>query len=60
MLIVLIHNDSTGTDDHANYDVEVRINKHTLWRGRVIDHDRADGWPELLKIVAVLGQASGQ
>lgn len=60
MLIVLIHNDGTGTQNHANYDVEVRVNEHTLWRGRVIDHDRENGWPELLKTVGVICQAEGQ
>lgn len=60
MLIVLIHNDGTGTQHSANYDVEVRINEHQLWRGRVLGHDRDEGWPNLLQTIGVVGQVEGQ
>ena len=60
MLIVLIHNDGTGTQHHANYDVEVRINEHTLWRGHVDGHDRDGGWTELLRMIGRAGRDEGQ
>jgi hypothetical protein len=48
MLIVLVHNDGTGTDEIANYDYEVRINHEVIERGRVQDHPRKDGWRALI------------
>lgn len=56
MLIVLVHNDSTGTEEAANYDVEVRINERTIWTGRVDGHHRANGWPRLLEKIALAGR----
>lgn len=56
MLIVLVYNDGTGTDAAANYDVEVRVNHVTIWRGRVSKHDRSEGWPaQHIATVASLG-----
>jgi hypothetical protein len=54
MLIVLVHNDSTGTEESANYNVEVRANYQTLFTTRIEGHNRKHGWvPLLAKIVAV-------
>jgi hypothetical protein len=52
MLIVLVHNDGTGTKEIANYDYEVRINHDVIARGRVLDHTRKDGWQALLREIA--------
>ena len=52
MLIIRIINDTTGPDDAANYDYVVHVNRTELARGRVTNHDRADGWRELVKRVA--------
>jgi hypothetical protein len=61
VLIVLIHNDGTGEPEHiGNYDVEVRINAQTLWRGRVIGHNRYNGWPKLLETVSAIAKAEGK
>jgi hypothetical protein len=57
MLIVLIHNDGTGTKQVGAYDVEVRVNTSTIWRGRVPQHQRAEGWPKLLKTLAAIAEA---
>jgi hypothetical protein len=48
MLIVLIHNDSTGTDEKANYNVEVRANYQTIFTTRIEGHNRKNGWAALL------------
>ncbi len=48
MLIVLVHNDGTGTEEIANYDYEVRINHEVIERGQVQDHHRKDGWRTLI------------
>ncbi len=37
MLIVLVHNDGTGTVERANYDYEIRVNDEVIERG----HPRA-------------------
>ena len=51
MLIVLARN-ITDLAEVSDYDVEVRVNKRTLWRGRVVGHERADGWTNLLRAIA--------
>lgn len=52
MLIIRLHNDGTGSDESANYNAEVRVNLDTIWLGRVEGHNRADGWPTLLRLLA--------
>ncbi len=52
MLIVLVHNDGTGTKEIANYDYEVRINHGVIERGRVQGHNRKDGWRALIREIA--------
>jgi hypothetical protein len=52
MLVVMVHNDGKGDNSSAIYDVEVRINHTPIWRGRVTGHNRDDGWPTLLRMVA--------
>jgi len=53
-LILCFHNDGSGSDAAANYNVEVLIGdgtargSRTLIRGRVEGHDRADGWERLV------------
>lgn len=52
MLILLIHNDSTGTQLIANYDWELRINTTTLAQGRVEQFDRTKGAAKLVAKVS--------
>jgi len=52
MLIVLVHNDGTGTEEIANYDYEVRINNEVLEHGHVQGHHRKDGWQALIREIA--------
>ncbi len=52
MLIVLVHNDGTGTEEIANYDYEVRINHDVIEHGRILDHNRKDGWQALIREIA--------
>ena len=57
MLILFIHNDGTGTDEAANYDVEVRVTLTltelgTIARGRIEGHRRSDGWQTLVERIA--------
>jgi hypothetical protein len=56
MLIVLAHNDGTGSNESANYNVEVRINEGTIWKGRIEGHDRSEGWTTLLYRIANAGK----
>ena len=58
MLIVLVHNDGTGTEEIANYDYEVRINHDVIAHGQIVDHNRGDGWRALLREIANQQQAS--
>lgn len=48
MLMIFIHNDGTGPENHSNYEYEVRVNDETIERGTLKDHDRADGWRALV------------
>ena len=52
MLIVLVHNDGTGTNDSANYQYEVRVNQTTIFLGHLEGHNRDDGWSTLLREIA--------
>ena len=57
MLIVLAHNVTKGEDlTTSEYDVEVRINERTIWRGHVEGHHRANGWQRLLEKIAAAGR----
>lgn len=60
MLIILAHNDSTGAKGFANYDCEARINQRVIWRGRVENHKREDGWAALLIRIAEVAQSQGE
>lgn len=51
-LIVTARNDGTDKDGYANYDVEVRINRRILYKGRVLKHKRSDGWGALLERIS--------
>jgi hypothetical protein len=48
MIIVLIHNDGTGTDKSANYTYEVRVNQKIIETGNIKGHNCKDGWKVLL------------
>lgn len=58
MLLVMVHNDGTGTKEIANYDYEVRINHDVIAHGCIVDHNRGDGWQALLREIADQHQAS--
>lgn len=54
-LILVFHNDSTGGETDANYNVQVMVGDGTpartrdIAKGRVEGHDRADGWAALVR-----------
>lgn len=52
MLILLMHNDSTGTDAIGNYDWDLRINTTTLAHGRVEGFRRTQGAAKLVAKVS--------
>jgi len=58
MLIVLVHNDGTCTQEIANYDYEVRINHEVIEHGRIENHNRRDGWQALIREIADRHQTS--
>jgi hypothetical protein len=52
MLIILIHNDGTGTNESANYTYEVRVNNdRVLAEGVIKGHNREDGWEKLVQML---------
>ena len=55
-MIVEIHNDGTGKDDSANYDVRVRVNLEIIAEFRVEGHNRREGWKKLLQEVVEKAQ----
>lgn len=48
-LILVFHNDSTGADKAANYNVDVMVNTRIIARGRVEGHPRNEGWKALVQ-----------
>jgi hypothetical protein len=58
MLLILVHNDGTGSEETGNYDYEVRINNEVIERGRIQGHNRKDGWRALIKEIANHQQTS--
>lgn len=53
-LILVFHNDGTGKQTDANYNVRVMVGDGTLQGtrdidgGRVVGHNRGDGWDMLV------------
>ena len=56
MLIIEVHNDGTGNDSSANYNVRVKVNLEPIAKFRVEGHNRKDGWKKLLQKVAEKAQ----
>lgn len=52
MLIVELIREAPASVSPASYTAVVRINRDVIWRGRVEGHNRADGWPALLRQLA--------
>ena len=52
MLTIQIHNDGTGDETSANYDVTTYINRHVIWTGRIKGFNRSAGWVGLIRAVA--------
>ena len=52
MLTINIRNDGTGPDNAANYAYFVLVNSKVIAMGEVKNHNRADGWRELVRRVA--------
>ena len=52
MLTITIRNVGTGTDNAANYAYTVMVNGREIATGEVTGHNRADGWRELVRMVA--------
>ena len=52
MLIITIHNDSSGDIKTGNYNYKVFINKELLEEGRIEKHNRSLGYQELIRRVA--------
>ena len=48
-LILIFHNDGTGTDDSANYNVSIKVNSKEISSRRIEGHRRSDGWEELVR-----------
>lgn len=50
-LILIIHNDGTGTETWGNYNITVAVNNRIIDHVRVEDHDRRDPWHVLVQKV---------
>ena len=53
MLTIKIHNDGTGNIETGNYDYEVLINDKVIESGRVENHNRYDGWINLVVMLVI-------
>ncbi len=51
--------DAFGPDGTAYYEVEVKINRHVIWRGAISGHKRANGAENLLRLIADRIEAQG-
>lgn len=47
-LIVVFHNDSTGTEKIGNYDIDVYINQTKIHKSKFLGHKRHRGWRKLV------------
>ena len=56
MLSVTFRNDGTGDAETGYYDVVVTVNGIVISRERIEGHRRADGWRELVRMLAEKGQ----
>lgn len=52
MLEIKVVNDTTGTNEKANYIYMVTVNFECIGTGRIEGHNRNDGWAALLKMIA--------
>lgn len=50
-LLLVIHNDGSGADDAANYNVTVFVNRTPIDVVRVEGHNRKDHWTTLVQRV---------
>jgi predicted hotdog family 3-hydroxylacyl-ACP dehydratase len=48
MLVITFTNDLRGDDNHASYDVTVRVNDRVLYTGKHVGHARHMGWLALV------------
>jgi len=60
MLIVTAHNIEQSTPRSSNYDIKVYVNQTYIWTGKVKDHDRQKGWPNLLRMIAEEAEKHGE
>lgn len=51
-LIVVFHNDNTGTPHTGHYNVTTLINEEVIWKGRIENFDRMMGWYGLIEALA--------
>ena len=47
-ITLTVTQDEKGIQASADYNVVVQANMNTIWTGRVVAHDRKNGWPALL------------
>lgn len=52
MLIVEAVRIMTGKDRLADYRARVLVNETPIWTGKVLGHDRDNGWTELVRMIA--------
>jgi len=52
MLILKIHNDSTGDKLIGNYNYSVFVNYDKIAEGRIENHNRLNGWEGLIQKLA--------
>lgn len=45
----MFHNDGTGTEEDANYEVQVLVNRRLIATSRIEGHNRGDGWVTLVE-----------
>lgn len=50
-LIIVITNNKTGTNQAANYSYEVRVNSAVIESGHIENHDRSQGWKNLVRML---------
>lgn len=52
MLVIEIINTNKGTNEKAIYEYGVRINEEIIVTGEIGDHNRNDGWAELVRAIS--------
>jgi hypothetical protein len=51
-MLIVTAQQITNVNEICDYDVHVYVNKREIWSSRIENHNRVDGFPDLLQRIA--------